>query len=84
MIDGLKKLGKVSKCPGYRAETPHVLGMIPSRIMTAAVCVRDECDPRVTARGRYLTGLRLRRDNRRVDPSLIPDSARPSDSFSIS
>lgn len=84
MIDRLEKLRIIPECTSYGAQATDVLGMIPSRVVAAAIRVRDECDPRSALRRRYLTGLRLRRDNRSVEPSLIPDSASPSDSFRIS
>ena len=39
MIHRLKKIRIIPKRAGHRAQATDMLGMIPSRVVTAAVCV---------------------------------------------
>jgi len=80
MIDGLEQTRVIAKRAGHGAQTADMLRVSPPRVMTAAVSVRDERNAHWIGPGVYLTGLRLRRDSRRVDPFRTPDA--PSDSFS--
>jgi hypothetical protein len=74
MIDGIEEIGKITKRACDSSQAAYVLGMIPAGIVAAAVCVRNECDARGTPAVSYLTGLRLRRAKRSVEPSFAPDA----------
>src|SRR5687767_2830538 len=81
MIDALEQRRLISQRARYGAQTADMLGMSPPRVVPAAVSVRYESDAATNHRG-YLTGLRLRRERRSVDPSRMPEASR--DSFSCS
>lgn len=83
MLHALKKRHLVSQRPSNRPQTADVLGMLPPRIVPAAIRVRYEGNA-VRWHLRYLTGLRLRRAKRSVEPSRIPEAESESSSLSTS
>ena len=84
MLHAGKQVDLISKRAGYRAQTADVLGMGPSRVMPAAVRMRNETNARRCAVAGYLTGLRRRFVRRSVDPSFTPAAASDSPSRRIS
>src|SRR5438876_504246 len=68
VLDIMKCFWIVPKRPRDGAETPDVLGVSPSGVVSAAVAVRDERSPHCA--GAYSTGRRRRSVMTKIDPFL--------------
>src|SRR2546422_2713266 len=79
VLDIMKCFWIVPKRPRDGAETPDVLGVSPSGVVSAAVAVRDERSPHFA--GAYSTGRRRRSVMTKIDPFLASvDEIGPSSS----
>jgi len=83
MLHALEERQLVSQRPRDRTQTADVLGVLPPRVVPAAIRVRYEGNA-IRWHWRYLTGLRLRLARSSVEPSRIPVPDRDSPSFSTS